>query len=322
MIPVLPPDLCMHHTVAMTDLPPAQTVQVPLAPMGAAAVVTRLVDATETVAGKPVRLPPQPELEVQEVTLAAGETLPVPPGLVQRHALVRSGALEVGTTSARAPQRFTAGQWVLDDGLTPWRAPGTPGAEPARLLVVSHVQRGRGGQGAQALLPTALPTPSPTLLPTPSPTSLQASVRKPGGESLNESMKESLKEPLKDPSNESSPRTSIQPLLHTGSDYTGHPIQMPDGPLRVMVHRYEIPENATLPWHFHPYQRYAYVERGRLQVEDRNGLRQVFQAADVLVEQRQVVHRGTNLGQEPVVLLVFDYLPENTRNHTTLAEPI
>jgi quercetin dioxygenase-like cupin family protein len=298
MIPVLPPDLCMHHTVAMTDLPPAQTVQVPLAPMGAAAVVTRLVDATETVAGKPVRLPPQPELEVQEVTLAAGEALPVPPGLVQRHALVRSGALEVGTASARSPQRFSAGQWVLDDGLTPWRAPSTPGAEPSRLLVVSHVQRGPGGPGAQAPLPRA------------SEAAVQASPPKAGkGGGMG-------------PSKEWSPRTSIQQLLHTGSDYTGRPIQMPDGPLRVMVHRYEIPVNATLPWHFHPHQRYAYVESGRLQVEGQGGQRRAFQAGDVLVEQRQVVHRGTNLGQEPVVLLVFDYLPESTRNHTTLAEPI
>ncbi len=105
------------------------------------------------------------------------------------------------------------------------------------------------------------------------------------------------------------------------TDYTGERIAMPEGPLRVLVYRYEVQPNAILPWHLHPHQRYAYVERGQLEVEDRAGRGRVYGPGQTLVEQRETVHRGINRGAEPVSLLVFDYVPEDKQSNTVLYLP-
>ncbi|OWQ87067.1 hypothetical protein CDN98_09380 [Roseateles terrae] len=107
------------------------------------------------------------------------------------------------------------------------------------------------------------------------------------------------------------------PLTLT-TDYTGEPITMPDAALRVLVNRYEVLPNATLPWHLNPHQRYAYVERGQLEVQDLAGRSHVYGPGETVVEQRQTVHRGINRGAQPVSLLVFDYVPKEKRSNTVL----
>lgn len=109
-----------------------------------------------------------------------------------------------------------------------------------------------------------------------------------------------------------------RPPVRLIADNSGGPITMPDGPLRVMVHRCEIQPGATLQWLRHPHQRYVYVEQGQLQLEDLAGHRQLYGPGEMLVEQRDVVHRATNCGQRILSLIVFDYVPQAQRANAPL----
>ncbi|MGO9061873.1 MAG: cupin domain-containing protein, partial [Candidatus Binataceae bacterium] len=61
------------------------------------------------------------------------------------------------------------------------------------------------------------------------------------------------------------PAVTITPLLSTKTTASGQPIDVPVHP-EVVVSRYEIAPNASLPMHEHPYPRYAYVLSGTLEI--------------------------------------------------------
>ncbi|SEK53163.1 Cupin domain protein [Roseateles sp. YR242] len=123
------------------------------------------------------------------------------------------------------------------------------------------------------------------------------------------------------PSGRLDARPSERQVLRTTTDYQGQPITMPAGPLRVMVYRYQIEGGARLPWHLHESPRYGFVEDGSIEVEDASGSRKSFARGNMIVEQRDVWHRGANPGRHPVSLLVLDVIPAERKNNTVAWNP-
>lgn len=298
------PDVCSGHFVQAEALQPPALIQSAPGLMGGAVTTTLLANQDRLPDGSSLRLTPHPELQVQRIQLAPGERVPAPQGLVLRQVLVEQGQLKVEPRGAGRPHWLEAGQWSVDDGA---HALSAGDAQPVNLLVVQHFRRnaeltGRMDRPARSGVARANDAaPGGPSLPAP-----REGASAPGGPPL-------LREPVAQP--------DAAPPLRFTSDYTGQPITMPDGPLRVLINRYVIQGHAELPWHLHPNQRYAFVESGQLQVEDQSGNRRVYGPGEVLVEQQQVVHRGINLGQAPVSLLVFDYIPRYADSNTQLYSP-
>jgi quercetin dioxygenase-like cupin family protein len=100
----------------------------------------------------------------------------------------------------------------------------------------------------------------------------------------------------------------------------GQPITLPAGNAEVVVWMYEIPAGARLPVHKHPFPRYAYVLAGTLQVSTADDARTwTYKAGDFLIEMIDAWHYGTNIGTEPVRLLVIDQV-EQGRSNTVLQQ--
>lgn len=297
---VFPSDACTAHIGPVEALQPPALIQSVSGVMSGAATITLLANL-DHLAGFPLRLPPFPELQVQRLHLPPGERVPVPEQLALRHVMVERGSLSVEHRGVGRAQTLGAGQWALDDGRHTWSA---SESAPVDLLVVQHVRRHAEGAGRLDLRATAGVA--------------RAHGGAPGGPGVPVA-RAGCSAPGGPPSpGEAAAQPASPEAQRFTSDYTGQPITMPDGPLRVLINRYVIQGSAALPWHLHPHQRYAYVEGGRLQVEDDRGHRRVCGPGDVLVEQQQVVHRGINLGLEPVFLLVFDYIPKHADANTVL----
>jgi quercetin dioxygenase-like cupin family protein len=96
---------------------------------------------------------------------------------------------------------------------------------------------------------------------------------------------------------------------------SGQPIKLPQGDVEVVTWMYDIPAGSKLPVHKHPYQRYAYVLQGTLQVTDvQNGRTFTYKPGDFIVEMVDGWHYGVNNGMEPVRLLVIDQVPKGQAN--------
>jgi quercetin dioxygenase-like cupin family protein len=110
----------------------------------------------------------------------------------------------------------------------------------------------------------------------------------------------------------------VRPVASVTQTWTGQPIVLPRKDAQVLASTYEIAPGAVLPVHKHPYPRYAYVQAGLLRVTapDR-GKSQDFKAGDFIVESVGEWHYGTNIGTEPVKLLVMDFVPKG-RNNTVI----
>jgi quercetin dioxygenase-like cupin family protein len=109
-------------------------------------------------------------------------------------------------------------------------------------------------------------------------------------------------------------------LYSTTTTALGQPITLPKGTAEVVVWLYQIPVGARLPVHKHPSARYAYVLAGTLRVATSDDLRTwTYNAGDFLVEMIDEWHYGTNVGTEPVRLLVIDQV-ENGQANTIVRE--
>lgn len=77
----------------------------------------------------------------------------------------------------------------------------------------------------------------------------------------------------------------------------------------------EIAPGATLPVHKHPFPRYAYVEGGTLQVTNvETGKSTTYKSGDFIIEMIGQWHQATNVGADPVKLLVIDQVEEGIKN--------
>ncbi len=282
-----------------------------------------LSEVTHLPGGSPIHMPAHPALQVMSVRLAAGECFPVAEHLVQRHALVQQGELWVANRPGGRPDRHAAGDWVIDDGALHWAASDRGAVE---LLVVQHVRRAPLSIGAEG--------------PTGGINSTDASDGEDSGEGAAGAQRPwattraragqgrqaraeaaaagHVAHMHRAAAGAAPSRDAAQMFMRLTTDYTGRPITLPDGPLRVMVNRCEIQPGATLQWLRHPHQRYVYVEQGQLQVENLAGYRQLYSPGEMLVEQRGVVHRATNCSQRTLSLIVFDYVPQAQRANAPL----
>ena len=105
------------------------------------------------------------------------------------------------------------------------------------------------------------------------------------------------------------PITSTQ-LLKTRTTWNGAPIHYSaSANPEVQALRVEVPAGASIPWHQHPVNNYAYILEGDLRVELEDKTFHEFHAGESFAEVVGTWHRGVNIGKGPVKLLVF-YLGE------------
>ncbi len=99
---------------------------------------------------------------------------------------------------------------------------------------------------------------------------------------------------------------SVEHLNTTTQQWDGAPLpSYLNGPPEIQVLRITIPAGVTLPWHHHPVINAAYVLRGRLRVELRNGQSRIISAGQTLVEVVNTVHRGQALPDSDAEVVVF-----------------
>ncbi len=107
----------------------------------------------------------------------------------------------------------------------------------------------------------------------------------------------------------------VTPLLSTTVTASGQPIVLPQKDAQVVVSTFEIAPGASLPVHMHPYPRYGYVLAGTLRVTDtETGKSAVYKAGDFIVETIGQWHQGSNIGAEPLKLLVIDQVEKGQSN--------
>ena len=119
-----------------------------------------------------------------------------------------------------------------------------------------------------------------------------------------------------------SPPVVIQELLATDHTAVDKPISLPADPqLRVSI--YTIAPGALLPVHLHPFQRYAYVLSGALDVTLVEHEKTIhYNAGDFIVEAVGEWHYGMNHGKIPVKLLVIDQMPKGEASNTVLRDEV
>ena len=101
----------------------------------------------------------------------------------------------------------------------------------------------------------------------------------------------------------------VKELLKATKNDAGQPIHQPRGGLQLVVSTYDIAPGAKLPQHRHPYQRYAYVLQGDLNVVQVDRGARVYHPGEFIVESVNRWHYGETVGTVPVKLLVIDQLP-------------
>lgn len=118
-----------------------------------------------------------------------------------------------------------------------------------------------------------------------------------------------------------SPKVLVKQILATTTTASGQPIVVPSNP-EVIVSTYEIPVGTALPFHKHPFQRYAYVLAGDLSVVNRDTDETYnYKAGDFIVEVLDQWHMGRNDGKTRVKLLVIDQVDPGKANVVMAPQP-
>ena len=101
----------------------------------------------------------------------------------------------------------------------------------------------------------------------------------------------------------------VTPVKTTEVTSTGQPITLPQKNVEVTASIFDIAPGATLPVHKHPFPRYGYVLAGTLKVTNVDtGKSDTFKTGDFIVEMIDQWHQGSNIGADPVKLLVIDQI--------------
>ena len=105
------------------------------------------------------------------------------------------------------------------------------------------------------------------------------------------------------------PPVVVKELSKAIANDVGQPIRLPRGKLQLVVSTYDIAPGAKLPQHKHPYQRYAYVLQGELNVVQVGRSSRIYKSGEFIAESVNRWHFGETVGTAPVKLLVIDQLP-------------
>jgi quercetin dioxygenase-like cupin family protein len=101
----------------------------------------------------------------------------------------------------------------------------------------------------------------------------------------------------------------VTPVKTTTITATGQPLVLPRENVEVTASIYDIAPGATLPVHKHPFARYGYVLAVTLKVTNVDtGKSDVYETGDFIVEMIGQWHQGSNIGVDPVKLLVIDQI--------------
>ncbi len=102
---------------------------------------------------------------------------------------------------------------------------------------------------------------------------------------------------------------------------TGQTLELPAGPVEMIISVRDVPTGGMVPMHRHRWQRYAYVESGRIRLTvPEASLVREFGPGEIIVEPRGQWHEGRAVGDAPVRLIVLDQLPPG-QNNMELKEP-
>jgi quercetin dioxygenase-like cupin family protein len=94
-------------------------------------------------------------------------------------------------------------------------------------------------------------------------------------------------------------------ILKTTNSWDGKPIVYPDGKAEITGLLVEIAPGAETGWHLHPVPSFGMVLDGTLEVTLKDGSLKRLQAGDALAEVVNTPHKGHNVGNIPVRLIVF-----------------
>ena len=111
-------------------------------------------------------------------------------------------------------------------------------------------------------------------------------------------------------------QAKAETVLETTTAWNGTSYKIPDNP-SVLVLKIKIPAKDTLAWHQHPYFNVGYLLKGELKVETQKGETLLMKAGESLVELNEQWHRGINVGEEDIEIVVF-YLKEKDTPITIL----
>lgn len=95
----------------------------------------------------------------------------------------------------------------------------------------------------------------------------------------------------------------LTPLLESGVDVLGTPLDYPDGTPEVTAAIVELPPGAETGWHRHEVPLFAYVLEGAFTVDYGEHGTKTYRAGDGVLEAMDVPHNGQNSGNVPVRLL-------------------
>jgi quercetin dioxygenase-like cupin family protein len=110
------------------------------------------------------------------------------------------------------------------------------------------------------------------------------------------------------------PPVVVTPVKSATATSTGQPLVLPQKNVEVSASIYDIAPGATLPVHKHPFARYGYVLSGTLEVTNADtGKSDVYKTGDFIVEMIDQWHQGSNIGADPVKLLVIDQIEAGTQ---------
>jgi quercetin dioxygenase-like cupin family protein len=107
----------------------------------------------------------------------------------------------------------------------------------------------------------------------------------------------------------------VTPVISTSVTVSGQPIILPQEQAQVSVAMYEIARGAVLPEHKHPFPRYGYLLAGSLRVTNtETGKSEDYKPGNFILESVGQWHRGANVGDEPIKLLVIDFVKRGESN--------
>jgi quercetin dioxygenase-like cupin family protein len=107
----------------------------------------------------------------------------------------------------------------------------------------------------------------------------------------------------------------VTPVISSSVTASGRPIILPQKQAQVTVATYEIAPRAVLNEHKHPFPRYGYLLTGMLRVTNtETGESQDYKTGDFILEAVGQWHQGANIGNEPIKLLVIDFVENGESN--------
>lgn len=119
---------------------------------------------------------------------------------------------------------------------------------------------------------------------------------------------------------ETSAAVKVTPVLKTSQSWDGALLKYPQGQAEITGVRIEIAPGGETGWHLHPVPSFGVVLQGQLEIQLKNGKKNLVKAGDALAEVVNTAHSGKNMGTEPVLLLIFYAGAAGVANSASVAE--